>query len=248
MSDDTRPLTDAERRYLEWWLKSRSLKSGPGFIDHLLMTLWGAGCLSFLVYVVMAIVLKILLAITATSAAARAFRSSPWKGRAIFAIPLVLWVAVLVYMFVTRRGKPRPEFPDPKKRVRQDLDGGMARIHRLRAKAVMLAFSEQRRKRNYFVQLEDGKILFLGNWQPLGCKVEGMTFLPDEKGFPSTRFEIAATPNELLILDIVGTGEYLRPTDEFELVGDEDPETDPFRLEPGGLVGVPWEDLKKTFG
>jgi hypothetical protein len=56
-----------------------------------------------------------------------------------------------------------------------------------------------------------------------GCTLKGMSFLPDEKGFPSTEFEIAATPNDLLILDVVGTGEFLRPVDEFEL--GEDPES-----------------------
>jgi hypothetical protein len=248
MDGTTRPLTEPERRYLEWWLGSGSLKTGPGVMDKILLSIYTAGCLSFIIYLALALALKILLSIGATASAAHAFRDSPWKGLAIFLLPLVLWIWMLFYFFFGRRRKPPTDARDPKKEIQQDLSLGMARIHRFRATAVILAHGHRRRIRNYFVQLDDGRVLFLGAWMPPGCKVEGMTFLPDEKGFPSTEFEIAATPNNLLILDVVGTGEYLRPADEFELNEDAAPEIDPERLESGSFVDVPWENLRKTFG
>ena len=245
-SGETRPLTEPERRYLEWWLKSGLLTTGPEWKDKIFLSLYTAGCLSFIVYIVAGILIKILLAITATSAAARAFRNSPSKGMAIFLVPFVLFVGMLIYFFVVRRRKPDAEIQDPKKTIEQDLAGGVAQIHRLRATAVIVAHSDHRRRRTYFARLEDGRVLILADWRPHGCAIKGMSFLPDEKGFPSAEFEIAATPNDLLILDVVGTGEYLRPVDEFEL--NEDPDVDPHRLESGGFIDVPWEDLRKTFG
>jgi hypothetical protein len=243
---ETRPLTDAERRYLEWWLKSGLLTTGPSAKDKIFLSTYAAGCLTGITYFLMAIVLKILTVISATAVAAKAFRKSPEKGYIIAGIAVVFWIGMLVYFFVVRRRKPGTEMPDPKKTIEQDLAEGVARIHRLRATAVIVAHSDRRKRRTYFVRLDDGRILILGEFRPMGCAVKGLSFLPDEKGFPSITFEIAATPNDLLILDVVGTGEFLRPEDEFEL--SEDPDTDLSRLEPGGLVDVPWDEIKKTFG
>ena len=242
MNGDTRPLTDPERRYLEWWLESGLLTTGPTAKDKVFISIYAAGCLSAIVYFVAGIVMKFLLVIAAT----RAFRNHPWKGYAIFLVPFVIWIGVLIYMFVVRRRKPDAEAQDPRKTVQKDLADGVARIHRLRATAVKVAHSDRRRRRTYFVRLEDGRVLILGEWRPMGCTVKGLSFLPDEKGFPSTTFEIAATPNDLLILDVVGTGEFLRPEDEFEL--NEDPDTDLSRLDTGDLVDVAWDDVKKLFG
>jgi hypothetical protein len=248
MSEDTRPLTEPERRYLEWWLKSGILPAGPGAMDKVVLSCMTAGCLTALAFGVVAIVLKVLLSIAATSLAARNFRSSEWFGRGTFALPLLFWAGMLFYFFVMRRRKPAPELEDPKKLIQEDLSEGIARIHRFRATDVIVAHADGRRERNYFVRLDDGRVLYLGPWCPPGGKIPGMTFLPDEKGFPSTTFEIAATPNDLLILDVVGTGEYLRPVDEFELNEEDEPSGDPSRLEAGSFVKVAWEDLRKTYG
>ena len=244
---DTRLLTDPERRYLEWWVRTGGLPGGPTPMGNVFIGCYGAGCLTILLYGAMALVMKVLLAIAATHAAAHAAQRSTWKGPLLVAIPLLLWIGMLIYLF-TRKRKMAPGIEDPKKVVQQDLAEGIARIHRFRATDVMLAWADERRDRHYFVRLDDGRVLFLGPWRPMECKVEGMTFLPDEKGFPSATFEIAATPNYLLILDVVGTGDFLRPVDEFELNEDEDPGNNRCRLEAGSFVKTPWEDLRKTFG
>jgi hypothetical protein len=245
MSEETRPFTDAERRYVEWWAKTGGLPAGPTAKDNLLIGCYGAGCLTIVVYGAVAFLLKILMSIKATHTAAHRFQRHEWMGYAAFVLPIALWIAMLIYLF-TRRRKPVPEAEDPKKLIRKDLDGGVAVIHRFRATDVLLAHADERRERHYFVRLDDGRVLFLGPWRPPECKVPGLSFLPDEKGFPSATFEIAATPNYLLILDVVGSGDYLRPSDEFELNEDED--VDRSRLEAGRFVKTPWEDLRKNFG
>jgi hypothetical protein len=245
-SEETRPLTEPERRYLEWWLKN-GLISGPRPGDKVVLSCMTSGCFTAVLYFVGALLLKILGSIAATRPAALQFKRSEWKGYGMAAIPIVLWIVMLIYFFTHGRRKPAAEVQDPRKLIQQDLDGGVAQIHRLRATEVMLALEDERRERSYFVRLDDGRILFLGPWKPAGCKTTGMSFLPDEKGFPGTTFEIAATPNYLLILDVVGTGEYLRPVDEFELNEDRDP-FDRCRLEAGNFVKVPWEKIRGTFG
>ena len=247
MDGDTRPLTDPERRYVQWWLKN-GLIGGPTAGDKVVLSCMTAGCFTAITYFVSALVLKILVSIAATSIAARKFRASEWKTIGLVAIPLLFWIGMLVYFFIVRRRKPPPDAEDPKKLLQQDLSEGVARIHRFRATEILLAHLDNRRERNYFVRLEDGRVLFLGDWRPTGCKVQGLNTMPDEKGFPSTTFEIAATPNYLLILDVVGTGDFLRPVDEFELNEDELPSDERSRLEAGTFVKVPWEDLRKTFG
>jgi len=246
MSEETRPLTEPERRYLEWWIKNARMP-GPRAGDKVVLSCMTAGCFTAVIYFVSALLLKILMSIAATRPAAHRFKHSEWKGYGMAAIPVVLWIIMLIYFFVQGRRKPTAEVEDPKKLIQQDLDGGVARIYRFRATEILLAHEDERRERNYFARLEDGRILFLGPWRPTSCKTQGLSFVPDEKGFPSTTFEIAATPHYLLILDVVGTGEYLRPADEFELNEDEDP-FDRCRLEAGRFVKVPWEEIRKTFG
>lgn len=245
MSEETRPFTDAERRYVEWWARTGGLPSGPTAKDHVLVGCYGAGCLTILAYAAVAVVFKILLSIQATHLVARRMQGHEGMGYAAFALPLVLWIGMLIYLF-TRRRKVAPEAEDPKMLIRRDLDGGVARIHRFRATDVLVAHADEHRERNYFVRLDDGRVLFLGPWRPPGCELQGLTFLPDEKGFPSSTFEIAATPNYLLILEVVGSGDFLRPSDEFEMNEEED--VDRCRLEPGRFVKTPWEEIRKNFG
>lgn len=242
MADDTRPLTDPERRYLEWWLKHGTLPSGPSVADRIGFSCMAAGCVTMIAYGLLAGAAALLSKVVDTSP----LKGHDWLGLVLFALPLVLWIGFLIYFFSRKRKTP-PDVQDPRKLIGDDLTGGVARIHRLRATAVLLAYDDNRRKRSYFVRLDDQKILYLANWKPSGCRVEGLSFSPDEKGFPSATFEIAASPHYLLILDIVGTGEYLRPVDEFDLSGETSLEP-AHRLESGSFVDVAWEDLRKTYG
>src|SRR5262245_34443126 len=128
MAEETRPLTEPERRYVEWWLKSGRTKTGPGAMDNVVLSCMTAGCLTAVAFFVIAIVMKVLLSIAATSLAARNFRASEWFGRGAVALPLLFWAGMLFYFFIMRRRKPRPDADDPKKLIQQDLAEGVARI------------------------------------------------------------------------------------------------------------------------
>jgi hypothetical protein len=233
VADDTRPLTDAERRYLNWCRSHRTLGQ-TGVADLLLASCGGAGCFTFVAYLLLGFVWKKLA-------------PPRWQentGLIMFVLPIVIWVGVLIYAFTTRR-KPQAAVPGPRKEIEQDLAGGVARIHRFRATDILLAYDGDRSNRTYFVRLDDGRILFLASWKPHRYEDKEMSFLPDERGFPSAAFEIAAGPESLFILSVVGTGDYLRPQDEFEL-GDG-PKSSP-KLQSGSFVEGPWEEIRKTFG
>jgi hypothetical protein len=235
VADDLRPLTDAERRYLRWCAKHRTIGSS-GVADLLLASCGGAGCLTCFAYLILGILWK--------AAAPASWKESGVIGLLMFVLPIVIWIGVLVYAFTSRRRRP-PDAPDPRRQIEQDLSGGVAKIHRFRATAVLLAYDGDRSNRTYFVRLDDGRILFLASWKPPRYEDPEMSFLPDERGFPSAAFEIATGPGSLFILNVVGSGEYLRPQDEFEL-GDG-PESSP-RLQSGSFVQGPWEEIRKTYG
>src|SRR5262245_4425986 len=99
MDGDTRPLTDAERRYLEWWAQTGGLPGGPTTRDKVVIGCTGAGCLTILVYGAAALVMKILMAIAATHAAAHRVQKSEAWGLAAFALPIVMWAGMLIYLF-----------------------------------------------------------------------------------------------------------------------------------------------------
>jgi len=69
-----------------------------------------------------------------------------------------------------------------------------------------------------------------------------MGFRPDERGFPSRDFEIATGPASMLLLEVRGAGEPLRPEAEFDMVQGLR------RIRSGDFVKVAWEDLRKTYG
>ena len=52
---ETRPLTDAERRYVEWWLKTGALPPGPGASHQVVLCCMTAGCLTAITFGVSAI-------------------------------------------------------------------------------------------------------------------------------------------------------------------------------------------------
>ena len=230
--ENTRPLTDAERRYLEWWLKGRALTTP--FTARAVGSVFASGCLTLVIYALLAAACKIF-----------GFTMGGRWGATLLIPPAVLWVLFLTASFALRS---RPDStPEERKRIQSDLEGGIARIHRFRATDVMMAYRDRRAERTYFVRLDDGRILFLGPWKFWGYDDPEMTLVPDEHGFPSGEFEIAATPGDQLILDVVGRGDFLRPVDEFEL-GDDPDLSKASRLQSTGFIDVPWETVKKTFG
>jgi len=229
---ETRPLTDPERRYLEWWLKGRKLSLS--FYERAVGSVFASGCLTLILYALLAAACKIF-----------GFTMGGKWGATLLIPPAVLWVGFMIAGFMMRR---RPDSTaEARKRIQEDLAGGVARIHRFRAAEVMLAYRNERRERTYFVRLDDGRVLFLGPWTFWGYTDPQMTLVPDEHGFPSGVFEIAATPNDQLILDVVGRGDYLRPSDELEL-GDDPDLSKASRLESAGFIDVPWEKVRKKYG
>ncbi len=232
MADDTRPFTDAERRYLEWWVNGRRIRAS--FYERAVGSCFASGCLTLVIYALLAGACKIF-----------GFTMGGKWGATLLIPPAVLWVGCMIVSFVMRR---RPDATaEERKRIKADLAGGVARIHRFRATEVLMAYRDERRERTYFVRLDDGRILFLGPWNFWGYSEPEMTLAPDAHGFPSGDFEIAATPNDQLILDVVGRGDYLRPVDEFEL-GDDPDLSKSSRLQSAGFIDVPWEKIRKKYG
>jgi hypothetical protein len=230
--ENTRPLTDAERRYLDWWLKGKKLSLS--LKDRAVGSCFASGCLTLVIYALLAAACKIF-----------GFTMGGKWGATLLIPPAVLWLICLTASFGM---KSRPDSTaEARKRIQADLAGGVARLHRFRATEVVMAYRDQRRERTYFVRLDDGKILFLAPWKYWGYEDSEMSFVPDGHGFPSGDFEIAATPNDLLILDVVGRGDFLRPADEFELNDDPDLSKPP-RLESACFIDVPWEKIRKEFG
>ena len=224
---ETRPLTDVERRYLEWHLAQ---ESGPDPKQIVIGSCFGAGCLGFPVVAVGLI----------AGANARAIRSRPfWLGMAAVAVALWLFFVILGLLQRRTRASQRAE---ARGKIESDLTAGVAALHRFRASAVILAYGPKRRTRNYFVRLDDGRVLYLGAWTPPACPVKELSGAPDEKGFPSVEFDLATGPESRLMLDVVGRGDFLRPVDEFDLR-----KRTP-KLIPGELIPTPWAELRATYG
>jgi hypothetical protein len=167
----------------------------------------------------------------------------PWRWWAIGGLGCfgLIYVVLVMSGLVQRRARAARS-TDSLKAMKSDLAAGVARLHRYKASGLMLAWSAQRTERTYFVRLEDERILFLAPWTPPGCEVKGMEFRPDERGFPSREFEIATGPESLLLLEVRGAGELLRPETEFDMVQGLR------RIRSGDFVKIPWEDIRKTYG
>jgi len=227
MDSDSRPLTDPERLYLQW----HTVRARGGSLKEILLGgCFGAGCLST------PVLLGLLIWGLRLS-------SPPWRWWAIWGLGAfgLVWVVIVGTGLVQRRARAARS-TDSRKAMEIDLAGGIARIRRHKASALMLAYSAQRTERTYFVRLEDQRVLFLAPWTPPGCDVKGMEFRPDERGFPSREFEIATGPESQLLLEVRGAGEPLRPEAEFDMAQGLR------RIRSGDFVQVAWEDVRKTYG
>src|SRR5688572_22016093 len=106
---ETRPLTDAERRYLEWWLKGK--KPTLSFYERAVGSVFASGCLTLVIYALLAAACKIF-----------GFTMGGRWGATLLIPPVVLWVLFLTAGFALRS---RPEStPEERKRIRSDLEGG----------------------------------------------------------------------------------------------------------------------------
>jgi hypothetical protein len=227
VDSETRPLTEPERLYLRWHtIRAR----GGSFKELLLGSCFGAGCLST------PVLLGLLIWGLRLS-------RPPWRWWALVGLGSfgLIWIIMVTSGMVQRRRRAARS-TDSLKSMEADLAGGVARLERFKASALMLAYSAQRTERTYFVRIENDKVLFLAPWTPPGCDVKGMEFRPDERGFPSREFEIATGPQSLLLLEVRGTGELLRPEVEFDLAQGLR------RIRSGDFVKIPWEEIRKAYG
>jgi hypothetical protein len=227
VDSDTRPLSSPERLYLQW----HTIRARGGSLKEILLGgCFGAGCLST----------PVLLGLLVWGLR---LSSPPWRAWGIGGLGSVglIWIIIVTSGMVQRRVRAARS-TDSRMAVEADLAGGVARIHRYKASALMLAYSAQRTERTYFVRLEDQRILFLAPWTPPGCDLKGMEFRPDERGFPSREFEVATGPASLLLLEVRGTGELLRPEAEFDMAQGLR------RIRSGDFVKIAWEDVRRMYG
>lgn len=227
---ETRPLTDPERRTLEWHV---SQCKGPGLKHMLGCATYGAGCITVPIGTLVILSLNELES------------SDNVKIATALGMYGSLWVILMIQQWIERI-RTAAKSAEQLKAFRNDLEGGVARIHRFRAEDILLGYEPGRVGRCYFVLLENQNIMVLQETKPQGCDVAGMPFSPDERGFPSKDFEICVSPDSGIILLVVGTGEYLRPADEFEL-GDGELPT-PWRFDEIYRVEGSWKDIRKEYG
>ena len=226
MESRTRPLNEPERRYLQW---HASRLQGGALKEIAIGSCFGSGCVS------------LPLGGIAVAASHTLHGSVAARIIAGAAIVATLWLIFFVAGLIYRR-KEAAKTADERRRIENDLKAGVAAVHRFRARDVFLAYGNRRRERNYFVHLDDERVLFLGVWKPPTCTLADVTGTPDERGFPSSEFEVATGPESRLILEVLGRGEFLRPVDEFDLANRK------LKLASGEIVPTPWEDVRKTYG
>jgi hypothetical protein len=100
------------------------------------------------------------------------------------------------------------------------------------------------RERCYFVRLEDGRVMFLGYWNPPARDTGAEA--PEVGGFPATEFEIARAPRSGMVLDVTARGSGLEPLRTFMLRREAIEEG--LLPESGSVLDTPWEAVETTYG
>jgi len=170
------------------------------------------------------------------------FAAWPAKDLLILGIAGVFafWVAVAARDY-RRRGR---ELAPRQEALRADLEGGSAEIERYRATDAIRAIGPVNRERCYFMRLDDGRVMFVGYWNPPDDNRGGEG--PEMGGFPAAEFEIARGPRSRIVLGVTGTARILTPSDTFTLSRQ--------RVEQGALpdcgaiVAEPWTLIARAFG
>ena len=156
----------------------------------------------------------------------------------------VLYTAAAVWNYLWRSRHNRGQGLAAE--IEADMEGGVAKIEEYRATAAIRATSPEHRERSYFLQLEDGRVLFAGYWKaPTSEYKEGID-LPEEDGtFPSGKFEVARAPHSGLVLGFQGRGSFLEPEETFELGSRFYTER---LLDVGDIVAAPWLKIRERYG
>lgn len=170
------------------------------------------------------------------------FAAWPAKDLLILGIAGVLafWTGIAwrEYRRKLRELAPRQEA------LRADLAGGMASVAQYRATNAIRAISPVTRERCYFMRLDDGRVMFVGYWNPpdADAGAEG----PEIGGFPAAEFEVTRGPRSGMVLEVTGHGDVLTPSETFTLghrvlKQGQLPEN-------GSVVESSWGTITKTYG
>jgi hypothetical protein len=224
----TRPLTDAERSTLA--LHAAFALSFGSFLAPSM----GRALLTLLAGFLL---LGVPLAIARVD-----FASWPAKDLLEVGVASVFafWTGIAIrdYRRKCREIAPRQEL------LRADLAGGVAEVEQYHATNAIRAISPVNRERSYFMRLDDGRVMFVGYWNPPDD--EAVVDGPELGGFPAVEFEIARGPRSRIMLGVIGRGGHLAPAQTFTL-GREVLEGG--RLpESGTVVDSSWASLASVFG
>jgi len=224
----TRPLTDAERATLALHAEF-SLSYGRFLapaIGRMLLTL----LVAFLLLAVPLVLAKV------------DFTAWPAKDLLVLGVAAVIafWAAIAARDLRRRRR----EFAPRQAELRADLAAGVAAVESRRATAAVRAIAPANGERCYFVRLDDGRVMFLGYWNPPAGDTGDRAL--EAGGFPATEFEIARAPRSGMALDVTARGSALEPLRTFTLRREvvekgELPES-------GTIIDTPWESVATTYG
>jgi hypothetical protein len=224
----TRPLTDSERSTLALHA-TFALSFGSFLVPSM-----GRALLTLLACFLL---LGVPLAIARVD-----FASWPAKDLLVLGVATVFafWTGIAIrdYRRKCRELAPRQEL------LRADLAGGVAEVEQYHATHAIRVFGPVSRERCYFVRLVDGRVMFVGYWNP--PEDESAAEGPELGGFPAAEFEIARGPRSRIMLGVTGQGGHLAPSQTFTLgrhviEGGQLPES-------GTFTDSSWESLARVFG
>lgn len=170
------------------------------------------------------------------------FATWPAKDLLILGVAGVLafWTAIAAREY-RRKGR---ELAPRQEALRADLAGGTAEVERYRATDAIRAIGPVNRERCYFMRLDDGRVMFVGYWNPPDGDADAVG--PEADGFPAFDFEIARGPRSKIVLGVTGQGSALKPSETFTLARHRvEQGTLP---ESGAILDVPWDSIARAFG
>lgn len=217
---ERRPFTPEERKVLAGMLEDLGR---PGH--------WGSGLF-------MSMSLTLLAGVPTIAFGVRFLH---WSRAAIVVVLIGLFTAGLAtWAWLMRR---RPEGGTG---LQADLDAGVADVERHLASDAVRVVMEGQRERGYFMNLKDGRVMFLGFWSPsTDDNPAGISHLPpDLPRYPTGEFEIVRAPLSRTRLAITFKGPTLPDVKTIEY-RENDPD---LRLNAFDIVPVPWSDVLKTYG
>jgi len=154
-----------------------------------------------------------------------------------FLLPLAVIVVTAVAYVHMRRDEARQHAMH-----KHDLEAGHVLVERHRVLEAYRAIRVEHRDRTYFLRLDDGRILYLGAYDPPDDDNPAcMSGHPDTE-LPNTEVEMVRAAVSRSTLSRRFPGRPFAPSRTFELVNDREEPND------GDFVDVPWESIPDHFG